>query len=112
MQVFFPKSFENFLSMCGMSGRPYSVLQPSLRLDGRTAKRINDCWNLVGACGKPKSKVFGGAAAAAAGIENRFGEALRPWTYGCFGGARKACGRALSRRPFLDVPPHPDLFLD
>src|SRR5580704_13418410 len=100
MQVFFPKSFENFLSMYGMSGRPYSVLQPSLRFDGRKAKRINDFWNLVGVCGKPKSKVLVGAAAAAAGIEFRFGETLRPWVYGCLGGARKACGRALISSSF------------
>src|SRR3954452_11344013 len=98
MQVFFPKSFENFLSIYGMSGRPYSVLQPSLRFDGRKAKRINDFWNLVGVSGKPKSKVFGGTVAGS--IEFRFGETLRPWAYGCLGGARKACGRALISSSF------------
>jgi hypothetical protein len=41
-----------------MSGRPYSVLQPSFFLTaaGKKAKRIRFFWNSVGVEGKPKSK--------------------------------------------------------
>ncbi len=41
-----------------MSGRPYSVLQPSFffAIEGKKAKRIRFFWSMVGVEGKPKSK--------------------------------------------------------
>ncbi len=46
--------------MNGISGLPYSVLQPSffwaVATEGRKAKRMRDFWSMVGVEGKPKSK--------------------------------------------------------
>src|SRR5947207_8001238 len=94
MQVFLPNSFENLLSISGILGRPYSVLQPSVRFDGRIAKCILDFWNWVGSSEKPKSKIFVGCAAP--NIDIRFDEGLPALTNDRLGGARKACGSALT----------------